>query len=118
MKDGLYDFHFVALETDSRGHVTVQGNLVDGGDPLHEVQGQLSRAGANMLASFDVRRRMPSAPAPEGGPSHYTLKMFGSGTDTDFSVIGLGPLGLIVELRGTWRESLQDDQDAAASNGE
>ena len=109
MKDGLYDFRFVALDQDSRGTVRVSGNLVDGGDPIHAVRGQLSRAGANMLASFDIQRRTPPAHAVEGDPTGYTVRMFGSGTDTEFSVIGLGPLGLIVELQGTWRSTLPED---------
>lgn len=105
MKDGLYDFHFVALNEDRRGHVTVKGHLVDGGDPLHVIRGQLSRAGTNLLASFDVHRR--ATPEHDSAETpHYTIKMFGSGTATQFTVIGVGPLGLIVEIHGTWREAL------------
>lgn len=123
MKDGLYDWRFVALDKDSRGTVRVRRNLVDGGDPLHTVRGQVSRAGANMLASFEIQWRTPPVHAVEGGPTSYTIRMFGSGTDTEFSLIGLGPVGLIVELQGTWRAPLPDagdemDRQAEASKGE
>ena len=114
MKDGQYEFHFVALGKDRVGRVNLKGNLVEGGDPLHAVRGQLSRAGANVLASFEVAWRSPPAHrAGEEAPS-YTIRMFGSGTHTEFSVIGLAPLGLIVEFRGNWCEPLQDDRDDAA----
>ena len=109
MKDGLYDFHFVALDKDHRGRVTVRGNIAEGGDPLHGVRGQLSRAGANILASFEIQWRTPSVPALDDEPPSYTIRMFGSGTDTEFSVIGLGPLGLIVEMHGTWNAPLAED---------
>ena len=108
MKDGQYDFHFVALGRDRIGKISLKGNLAEGGDGLHAIHGQLSRAGANMLASFEVVwRTRPAHRVDEAAPS-YTIKMFGSGTDTEFSVIGLAPLGLIVEFHGHWRGPLQD----------
>lgn len=108
MKDGRYDFHFVALTHDHQGQVSLRGNLVEGGDAMHAVRGQLSRAGANLLASFEVFWKTPTNPWRSQPADGYTIKMFGTGTHTTFNVIGLGPLGLIVEFHGTWREPLQE----------
>ena len=113
MKDGLYDFHFSALGVDHPGTLSVYRDLAEGADDHHALKGRLSRVGANLTASFEVARRAPrdDDAAPQ---APYTLKMIGTGTATQFNVIGLAPLGLIVELRGTWRpgpDGGPDDRD-------
>lgn len=107
MKDGIYDFCFSALNRRHHGSIEVRDNVAEGGDPVHAVRGQVSRAGTNLVASFEVSRR------GDASLSAYQLKMSGTGTQTEFNVIGLGPLGLIVECHGTWRAAA--DTGAAAS---
>ena len=100
MKDGVYEFWFDALGRARGGALRIHGNLVDGGDTVHTVRGQLARAGTNILASFDIGWRPEARHRPRPG---YTMRMFGHGSETDFDLIGIGPLGLIVALRGRWR---------------
>lgn len=112
MKDGVYDFWFVALGRTHHGSLRLRGNVAEGGDGVHTIGGQLSRTGSNLLAAFDITVQTVDATGTTASipgttrTQPYSLKMQGTGTETEFSLLGLAPLGLIVTLNGRWKGTL------------
>ena len=104
MNDGLYRLRFNAAGADADGSITVTNEAAVGADPYRHLSGTFIRTGTNVEATLDVTC-VDGAPLPIGGAKQYTIKLAGNSSHHHFSVIGVGPLGLIVELTGEWQDT-------------
>lgn len=100
MEDGVYRLRFAAEGIDAEGRLCIENNRATGGDGLREMRGEFTQTGPAVQASFDVR--CAATRPPIGASPTYTLRMFGTGTEQGFDLIGVGPLGLIIEITGEW----------------
>jgi hypothetical protein len=97
MKDGNYDLCFSADGYVGRGSLSLDGAHASGSDGRLKLDGNVLDGSRHVTAVFNVS----TAPRLIGNaliPDHYSLQMTGTATETDFSLIGTGPLGLIVEI--------------------
>lgn len=101
MKNGRYDLCFSADGYNGRGHLVVDGKTVSGGDGQYRLEGSLQDGRQHITASFNVSMD-PSIVRNARMPSQYSVQMSGTATDDDFTLIGIGPLGLIVEINGSY----------------
>ena len=102
MKDGNYELLFSADGYSGRGHLVVDGTKAVGGDGQYRVEGNLQDSRQHITASFNVSIE-PAVVANARVPHQFSLQMTGIATDRDFSLIGIGPLGLIVEFNCSYR---------------
>ena len=105
MNDGLYRLRFKAVGANADGSLTVANEAAVGDDSYRHLAGTLTHSGNIVEATIDVSCR-DGAPLPIGGFREYTVKFAGNASPDRFSMIGLGPLGLIVELSGEWQHEL------------
>jgi hypothetical protein len=109
MKDGNYDLCFSADGYTGHGSLVLEGMRASGGDDHYTLEGSLTDTRQNITAVFDVL--MPPRFVPNSRlPDHYSLQMTGTASDGDFSLIGTGPLGLIVEIDCSYNGPLNGDQ--------
>ena len=100
MRDGTY-----AISIDADGHLAdgelvLDGLRAEGGSVHCAVKGQISRTGAHTVGALTMEWA-PGALRNTRIARVFAVSMTGVGTDTDFRLWGLGPLGLIVEVTGT-----------------
>ena len=108
MKDGRYSMHFSAAGYDSEGTFLLQGNRGRGDDGQFKLEGRLMERSNNLTASFDVLMT-PAATMNSRLPAHYSLDMTGTANDEGFTLIGTGPLGVIVDIGCAWVGPLAND---------
>ncbi len=101
MKDGTYSMHFSASGYAGKGTFLLQDNHGRGDDGRFKLQGHLRERSNNLTASFDVLMT-PAATMNSRLPEHYSLDMIGTANDDGFTLIGTGPLGLIVDIGCAW----------------
>ncbi len=100
MQDGDYEMHFSADGFQSRGALRLDAGRAVGGDGHYGVDGNCVDSAGQLSAVFNVR--MP--PRLLGNtriPEHFSLRMTGATTAQGFQLIGIGPLGVIVEIACT-----------------
>lgn len=101
MKDGCYAMRFSADGYRGKGRFDLQDNRGEGRDDQFSIQGHLVEQGNNLTAIFNVL----ISPAVTGNsrlPDHYSLTMSGTSNGNSFMLIGVGPLGVIVDIDCTW----------------
>jgi|GEM_PF-1681649 len=114
MKDGNYDLCFSADGYVGRGSLSLDGAHASGSDGRLKLDGNLLDGSRHVTAVFNVsttKRLLRNAHIPD----HYSLQMTGTATDNDFSLIGTGPLGLIVEITCSYVGPVPSDNPSHAS---
>ncbi len=101
MRDGTYALQFSADGYECATSMRMQANQVEGSDSDFRVMGGVRPKGNHAEGTFDI---VINIGVLQNGslPSKFTLKTTGSASDTDFDLVGAGPLGLIVELVARW----------------
>ena len=107
MRDGIYAFRYEALGRVSRGSLTLKADRANGGDTRVLLEGQVSQAANHVTASLDVQSVGElKASQVDHGLLAFPINLSGSGSDTHFDVIGVGPRGVIVAIAGEWTSPL------------
>ena len=97
MKNGEYRMLFSADGHTSDGRLNVEGGFAEGGDGSYTLTGQVAEAGRQLIGTFNI------ALAPGMSPNKkireaFEIHMSGREDDEGFTMIGAGPLGIIVEI--------------------
>ena len=108
MKDGTYSMHFSADGYDGDGTFLLKHNHGEGNDGKVRLEGRLVERSNRLTASFDVLMT-PTAPVNAWLPKRYSLDMTGTTNDNGFTLIGTGPLGMIVDIGCAWVGPLGHD---------
>lgn len=108
MKDGIYEFRFSADGYDGFGEMILKDNRGKGEDRYFRIEGHLMENRSSLTAVVNVLMA-PATVRNARLPEHYSLNMTGTANDSEFSLIGIGPIGVIVDLKGTWRGPLDGD---------
>jgi hypothetical protein len=109
MRTGNYDLCFSADGYTSQGSLTLDGQRAKGSDGRFRLEGNLFDGGPHITAVFNVLMQ-PRLIRNARIPQHYSLQMTGTGGETDFNLIGTGPLGLIVEISASYAGPLTEEQ--------
>ncbi len=99
MKDGIYAVCLSADSYDGEALLNFKGRRGEGRDGVWRVAIDFNdfgpRCGATALIEMP-----PEVVHNPGIPERYSVALSGSSDDESFSLLGTGPLGLIVELTG------------------
>ena len=108
MKDGVYELQFSADGYNGLGEMVLKDNRGKGQDEKVRIEGHLMENRSSLSAVVNVLMA-PATLRNARVPAHYSLTMTGTADDGGFSLIGIGPIGIIVDLKGTWRGPLDDE---------
>ncbi len=106
MKDGIYELQFSADGYDGLGEMVLKDNRGKSQDRHLRLEGHLTESRSSLTALVNVLMT-PAMVRNARLPEHYSLNMAGTANDGEFSLIGIGPIGIIVDLKGTWRGPLE-----------
>jgi hypothetical protein len=109
LKDGNYDLCFSADGYTGLGSLVLDGQRAKGSDGRYQLEGNLFDGAPHITAVFNVLMQ-PRLVKNTRIPTHYSLQMSGTAKDESFSLIGTGPLGLIVEISGSYAGPLTEEQ--------
>lgn len=112
MKDGHYDLCFSADGYTGHGALVLDGQKARGSDGGYRIEGNVFDGSQHINAVFNVSMQ-PSVVHNARIPTHYSLQMTGTRGDSDFTLIGTGPLGLIVEISCSYTGPLSADERIA-----
>jgi hypothetical protein len=115
MKDGHYDLCLSADGYSSRGLLLLEGRRARGSDGRYRIQGNVFDGARHINAVFSVLMP-PALVANACMPENYSLQMTGTADDAGFTLIGVGPLGLIVEIECAYKGPLSSDHHAGLVN--
>ena len=107
MRNGDYRLLFSADGHTSDGRLSLENGIVAGGDGSYTVYGQVAEAGRNLIGSFDVALAPGMSPNRKI-PESFVVHMNGKEDDGGFTLIGAGPLGIIVEITCRYDEPGRD----------
>jgi hypothetical protein len=99
MRDGQYSICLSANGYSGRGKLELKANRGQGHDGRYRVELLLRGEGSTCAGIANVLMD-PRTVHNSSMPSHYSLNMTGSSNGEAFKLIGVGPLGLIVQLDG------------------
>lgn len=111
MRDGNYALRFAADGYVGNAQFAMHDNRGQGHDGVFRLEGHLIERPATLDAIFNVMMG-PEVVSNSSMPDHYSLQMTGAKRDDHFNVIGIGPLGLIIEIDGDWSSPLEAAPDA------
>ena len=97
MKNGHYRMVFSADGHTSDGRLQLEQGFAVGGDGSYKVEGRIAEAGNKLVGMLDIDLApgmSPNARIEEA----FHVNMHGSSDEAGFTLIGAGPLGIIVEL--------------------
>jgi hypothetical protein len=97
MKDGDYRMLFTADGHSSDGRLILSRGFANGGDGSYTVAGQVAEAGRNLIATFEINLAPGMSPNRKIAES-FEVHMQGKEDDDGFTLLGAGPLGMIVEI--------------------
>ena len=97
MKDGQYSMVFSADGHTSDGRLHLAEGRATGGDGSYRVSGRIAEAGRNLIGLIEVELAPGMSPNAKIDEA-FEVKMHGKADDAGFTLIGAGPLGIIVEL--------------------
>ena len=107
MKNGSYTLRFNCDGYTGTGRLEVDVLTVKGGDSQYTIEGQLAEAGRNVIAALTIGL----APGVSGNSKirgSFSCAMTGTSSEESFSLYGIGPLGLIIEIDGQWAGSIEN----------
>ncbi len=97
MADGRYALRFGANGYEARGSLTIDGGRVQGGDGTCRIEGNVAESAGQVSAVINVE--IPHELVGNARlPDHFSLRLTGATNDRGFHLIGIGPLGVIVDL--------------------
>ncbi len=99
MKEGIYSVHLSADSYDGDALLSLEGRRGEGRDGVWQIALNFNDFGARCGANA-VIDMPPDVVHNSRIPAHYSVELNGSSDEESFSLIGIGPLGLIVELKG------------------
>lgn len=105
MKNGEYKICLKADGYRGEGSLSLSDDYGSGHDGAYAVELKLQGKGPSLNGIANIRMS-PSAVHNSRMPKRYSLPMSGVDRDDAFSLIGIGPLGLIVELNAHWQADL------------
>ncbi len=97
MENGDYRMLFSADGRASDGRLSITDGRAVGGDGSYAIRGRITEAGRNLIATFEVKLAPGMSPNKEIEGA-FALQMDGKEDAAGFTLIGAGPLGLIVEI--------------------
>ena len=101
MRDGNYALRISADGFVGSGVFAMRDNRGAVQDTLFNMTGHLIERRAALDAVFNVKME-PAVIGNKGMPKCFSLHMDGAANNDSFHVIGVGPLGLIIEIDGEW----------------
>ncbi len=101
MRDGNYTLRISADGFFASGLFAMHDNRGAVQEALFNMTGQLIERRAALDAVFNLHVE-PAVIDNLGMPKRFSLHMDGAANNDSFSVIGVGPLGLIVEIDAAW----------------
>ncbi len=101
MKEGIYNVHLSADSYDGEALINVEGRRGEGRDGVWQIAVNFTEFGARCGANA-VIDMPPDVVHNSRIPAHYAVDLNGSSDEESFSLLGIGPLGLIIELKGQW----------------
>ena len=97
MRDGVYHLNLTADGYSGNGELNLNDNRGQGHDGKFKIELHLQGGGPKLSGIANVLMS-PRIVHNSRMPEHYSLTMDGNERDDTFSLIGVGPLGLIVEI--------------------
>ena len=97
MKDGRYNMSLSADGYTGKGDLSLNDNRGQGHDGKFKVELHLQGQGPKLAGIANVLMS-PHVVHNSRMPEHYSLSMTGTEAENSFSLIGIGPLGLIIEI--------------------
>ena len=97
VKDGQYTMVFSADGHTSDGRLHFSEGRASGGDGSYRLNGQIAEAGRNLIGVIQVELAPGMSPNAKIAEA-FEVRMHGKADDAGFTLIGAGPLGIIVEL--------------------
>ena len=101
MKDGRYLMRLDLSGYSGRGLLEVQDKVAFGQDDGYGLTGRIDGMHPRCMAALAIEL-LPKTNPNSRVPNRFAVSMNGTCDDASFEIIGTGPLGLIVELRGSW----------------
>jgi hypothetical protein len=101
MKNGNYDIRLSAGSYAGNGVMEVVNDHGLGHDGVYKLEVRLQGAGSKLTSTTSINMS-PEVVRNWHLPARYSLSMVGTEREEDFSLLGTGPLGLIIELNGQW----------------
>ena len=98
MRDGVYQLNLTADGYSGNGEMNLNDNRGQGHDGQFKVELHLHGEGPQLSGIANVLMS-PRIVHNSRMPEHYSLTMNGNEHDDSFSLIGIGPLGLIIEIK-------------------
>jgi hypothetical protein len=103
MKDGVYVLRLSASEFESLGSAVMRANHVVSDEASLQLSGTLFRTSRHAVGTFNVRLS-PDAAGNRSLPREtFALTANGPANQTEFDLVGAGPLGLIVSIVAEWK---------------
>jgi hypothetical protein len=115
MKNGQYSARLQCGDFQTSGPLLLNGEVARLSGPQCEVEGQIAQAGQRLVASFTIEL----APGVTGNAfigGIFACPMTGTGENDSFSLYGLGPLGLIVEITCQWSGEIEARSEAFSAD--
>ncbi len=100
MKDGSYRINLAADGYAGQGELNLSGNRGQGHDGRYRLDIHVLSEMPTLTALVNIQMHSHTIRNARI-PGHYSLEMTGNGRGDGFTLIGIGPLGLIIELNGT-----------------
>ncbi len=97
MKDGHYSMVFSADGHISDGRLDLEEGQANGGDGSYRVVGRIAEAGNSLIGILEITLAPGMSPNAKIGEA-FAVTMHGKSDAVGFTLIGAGPLGIIVEL--------------------
>ena len=97
MKNGSYRLLFSVDGHTSDGRLLFEGGFAEGGDGSYTLTGQIAEAGRQLIGTFNIALApgmLPNTKIREA----FAIHMSGKEDDHGFTMIGTGPLGIIIEI--------------------
>jgi hypothetical protein len=99
MRNGKYAIDFSAGDFDGSGWLSAEDNQVQGGDTTYRLKGEIVTASDRAEGQFNVVMEQ-ALTLNSQMPLTFSFSAVGTTSDAEFSLIGVGPLGMIIELSG------------------
>jgi hypothetical protein len=109
MKNGQYAISLSADGYSGAGELDLDGTNGTGRDGTYQLDLQLLGEGTNCSGIVSIAID-PKVVHNHAMPPNFSLSMIGNSDGEHFELIGVGPLGLIVTLSGTFIEDLSPDR--------
>lgn len=106
MRDGVYVLRLTASVFESTAKALIRQNHIVSQGESFQLSGTVTRTSSHAVGTFSVQLE-PDAVGNGSLPHEsFTLVANGLADQSEFDLVGAGPLGLIVELIGAWESAV------------